>query len=270
MARGNQKIADSRAQTAKMRSVEQFYDDLADSYHLIFEDWDRAIARHARTLDKLIKSKLGNQSLKIHDCACGIGTQSIGLATLGHDVSGSDLSRAAVERAHIEAARRGCTVEFRVSNMTTLAEYPSGRLDVLGAFDNALPHLAVDELKAATKSFQRLLRPGGFFVASIRDYDDLIHTRPAFQGPSFFGSVGTRRIVHQLWEWTGADAYNAHQYISLERERRWEVLHFATRYRCLLRAELTQVLLDTGFADVEWLMPINTGFFQPILIGRRS
>jgi len=252
-----------------MPSVEQFYDHLADSYHLLFEDWDKAIARQARTLDGLIRSKLGHKSWKIHDCACGIGTQSIGLAALGHEVSGSDLSRAAVQRAQTEAIRRELTARFHVSDMTTLAEYPSGHFDVLGAFDNALPHLSADQLKSAASSFQRLLRPGGIFVASIRDYDDLIHTRPAFQGPSFFGSVGARRIVHQLWKWTDADAYDVHQYVSLEREDHWEVLHSATRYRCLLRAELIQVLLDGGFADVEWLMPISTGYYQPIVIGRR-
>lgn len=252
-----------------MPSVDRFYDDLADAYHLLFEDWDKAIARQAHTLNELIRSKLGQESLKFHDCACGIGTQSIGLAALGHNVSGSDLSRAAIQRARREAVGRGLTAEFRVSDMTALAEYPSGQFDVLGAFDNALPHLSADQLKSAATSFQRLLRPGGIFVASIRDYDDLIHIRPAFQGPSFFGSAGARRIVHQLWEWIDDDAYDVHQYLSLEREDRWEVLHFATRYRCLLRAELIQVLLDTGFANVEWLMPISTGYYQPIVIGRR-
>ncbi|MDQ2833135.1 MAG: class I SAM-dependent methyltransferase [Acidobacteriota bacterium] len=248
--------------------VEQFYDSLADAYHLIFEDWDRTIARQAHVLNTLIRSKLGRECVTIHDCACGIGTQAIGLAALGYRISGSDLSRAAIQRAAREAAKRGLTIEFRVSDMTSLVEYPSGHFDVLGAFDNALPHLSVDQLIAAAGSFRRVLRAEGIFIASIRDYDDLVLTRPVFQGPSFFGSSEARRIVHQVWDWTGADAYDVHQYVSLEQEGRWQVLHFSAQYRCLLRAELTQALVSAGFVDIQWLMPSVTGYYQPIVIGR--
>lgn len=67
--------------------VEQFYDSLAASYHLIFDDWDAAIARQAAVLDALITSRLDQEHVRLHDCACGIGTQAIGLAALGYDVS---------------------------------------------------------------------------------------------------------------------------------------------------------------------------------------
>jgi glycine/sarcosine N-methyltransferase len=249
-------------------AVEQFYDSLADAYHLIFEDWDRAIARQAGVLDALLREKCGDDRFDIHDCACGIGTQAIGLALLGHRVSGSDLSGIAVQRAAKEAAKRGLNVPFGVSDMTSLAEYASSTFDILGAFDNALPHLSMDQLAAAAGAFRRVLRPGGAMFASIRDYDELIRTRPTVQGPSFFGPAGARRIVHQVWDWTGADTYDVHQYLSWEQNDRWEVLHVSSRYRCLLRAELTQALLAAGFVDVEWLMPAVTGYYQPIVFGR--
>ncbi|MGI4756444.1 MAG: class I SAM-dependent methyltransferase [Janthinobacterium lividum] len=241
---------------------------MAEAYHLIFEDWGRAIARQAGVLDALIRNKCGRDHLDIHDCACGIGTQAIGLATLGHRVSGSDLSGVAVQRAANEAAKRGLNIPFAVSDMTSLAEYASNAFEVIGAFDNALPHLSVDQLAAAARTFRRVLRSGGTMFASIRDYDELVNTRPTFQGPSFFGFPGERRIVHQVWDWTSADAYDVHQYISLERGRRWEVLHVCSGYRCLLRAEVTQALLAAGFVDVEWLTPSVTGYYQPIVFGR--
>lgn len=62
--------------------------------------------------------------MRIHDCACGIGTQAIGLAALGYRISGSDLSRAAIQRAAREAAKRGLTIEFCLSDMTNLVEHP--------------------------------------------------------------------------------------------------------------------------------------------------
>lgn len=249
-------------------NVEHFYDSLANAYHLIFDDWDAAIIRQAGVLDALIRNKLGQDRTRLHDCACGIGTQAIGLATLGYELSGSDLSREAIRRASSEAAKRGLTIPFECSDMTNLAEYPSGSFDVLGAFDNALPHLSKDQLMAAASSFSRVLRSNGLFIASIRDYDSLIQTRPAIQGPSFFGTAESRRIVHQVWDWNAADSYDVHVYISLQRETRWEVLHFSSRYRCLLRAELTAALCSAGFTDVEWLMPSTTGYYQPIVMGR--
>ncbi|CAN5391343.1 hypothetical protein BH09PAT4_BH09PAT4_08940 [soil metagenome] len=251
-----------------MSSVEHFYDSLADAYHLLFDDWERAMARQARVVDEILKSKLGRPCSSVHDCACGIGTQAIGLATLGYQVSGSDLSREAVQRAGRESEQRGLRIDFRVSDMTKLAEYSSSHFEVLCAFDNALPHLSCDQLAAASLTFHRVLRRGGLFMASIRDYDDLIETRPAFQGPAFFGAPGARRIVHQVWDWNDAQAYDVHQYISLEQKDQWEILHFSSQYRCLLRAELTNALLAAGFLDVEWLMPASTGYYQPIVTGR--
>lgn len=46
--------------------------------------------------------------------------------------------------------------------------------DAVCALDNALPHLSAERLLEAAKSFARVLRPGGTFVASLGDYDVLI------------------------------------------------------------------------------------------------
>ncbi|WP_245536108.1 class I SAM-dependent methyltransferase [Terriglobus roseus] len=265
MPKRRQTNAVSRAMSG---GVEHFYDSLADAYHLIFEDWDAAIARQAGVLDALIKNKLGLQQIRLHDCACGIGTQAVGLAALGYEVSGSDLSRTAIRRASSEAVKRGLAIQFEVSDMTGLAGYPSGCFDVLGAFDNALPHLSADQMTAAASSFSRVLCSNGLFIASIRDYDNLIQTRPEFQGPSFFGKPGSRRIVHQVWDWVTPGSYDLHLYISLQQDEGWEVLHFASRYRCMLRAEVAAALRSAGFAGVEWLMPSATGYYQPIVIAR--
>lgn len=55
------------------------------------------------------------------DCACGIGTQALGLAAVGYTVEGSDAAPAAVARAAREARARGLAAEFRVDDMCRLA-----------------------------------------------------------------------------------------------------------------------------------------------------
>src|SRR5262245_2618029 len=82
-----------------------FYDDLAEHYHLIFEDWSRSIERQAGVLGPLLESKAAQAPLKVLDCACGIGTQAIGIAQRGHTVVATDLSKAAVRRAAREARK---------------------------------------------------------------------------------------------------------------------------------------------------------------------
>jgi glycine/sarcosine N-methyltransferase len=245
-----------------------FYDELADHYHLIFEDWDRSIQRQATTLGSVISRELPGQRLRILDCTCGIGTQSLGLAALGHSLVGCDLSPAAVARAAREARQRGLDIEFRVSDVTNLKEIPEIGFDVVSAFDNALPHLTRNELIQAVGAMARRLKPGGLFIASIRDYDSLLRQRPAMQEPAFFGNVGRRRIIHQVWDWTGAAQYTLHLYITVEVAHVWHSHHFVSEYRCVERQELSEALCAEGFQEPIWLMPADSGYYQPLVLAR--
>ena len=37
--------------------AEKFYDELAEEYHLIFEDWERSISRQGDVLDNLLSAE---------------------------------------------------------------------------------------------------------------------------------------------------------------------------------------------------------------------
>jgi SAM-dependent methyltransferase len=252
--------------------VLEFYEELADFYHLIFDDWDSAIERQARILDNLLASQGVRGPLKILDCACGIGTQAIGLARLGHEVVASDLSGAAVRRAEREARERGLTIQFCVSDMTSLKEVEECGFDAVVAMDNALPHLSASQLRQAAAAIRSKLKPDGLLMASIRDWDALIVERPTIQKPAFYGAPGSRRIVHQVWDWAASTAedarYTLHVYITVESEQGWKAHHFVSEYRCLLRGELSAALSDAGFADVRWIMPQESGSYQPIVLAR--
>jgi SAM-dependent methyltransferase len=253
-------------------SVLGFYEELADYYHLIFDDWESAIERQARILGNLLASQGVRGPLKILDCTCGIGTQAIGLARMGHRVFASDLSGAAVRRAEREALQRGLTIQFCVSDMTSLKEVAESGFDLAIAMDNSLPHLSSVQLRQAATAIRRKLKPNGLFMASIRDYDALIVERPTIQKPVFYGAPGSRRIVHQVWDWAASTAEDAghglHVYITVESEQGWEAHHFVSEYRCLLRGELSAALSDAGFLDVHWIMPQESGSYQPIVLAR--
>ena len=134
-----------------------FYESLAEYYHLIFEDWDRSIERQAGVLNALIAKHTGRTSVNLLDCACGIGTQAIGFARAGHCVVASDSCRAAVARAEREAKQRGLAITFFVSDMTSLDEIARSDFHVVAAFDNALPHLTPDQLTKAARAWAQNL-----------------------------------------------------------------------------------------------------------------
>ncbi len=108
------------------------YDEIATLYHLVYPDWNAAIAQQAAALDAIIRKHVGPAPRSILDVSCGIGTQALGLAALGHAITASDLSSAAVERARREAAQRNLAIDFTVADMRRCAEVHQRRRDPRG------------------------------------------------------------------------------------------------------------------------------------------
>lgn len=248
-----------------------FYDDLAESYHLIFQDWTKSIEWQAGILGPLIERETRPGSLRILDCACGIGTQALGLAQRGHSVVGVDLSEASISRAKREAQQRGLSIQFSVGDMRDLSPLAESEFDLVLAVDNALPHLLDEQdLARAIEQIAGKLRPGGLFVATIRDYDQIIEQHPAAPPPAFFRDGAYRRIYHQVWDWTSDRQYILHLYITQETSEGWRCRHFVSAYRAVLRQELTAILQQTGFSEPRWMMPADSGFYQPMVLARRG
>lgn len=251
-------------------SPEGFYDNLSDSYHLIFEDWDRSIAWQAAVLGQLLERYTEKSSAYVLDCACGIGTQTIGLAQRGHRLVGSDLSSLAIERAKKEAKRRGLEIPLHVADMRDLSTVRESGFDAALIADNALPHLLTQaDLEKALAQICAKLTDSGILVATLRDYDALNATRPSVQPPAFYAQDGKTRFVHQVWQWEG-DGYVLHVYITVQTDEGWSVKHYVSRYRALLRAGMDAALRSAGFTDVEWLAPQVSSFYQPIVVARKT
>ncbi|HSK44246.1 MAG TPA: class I SAM-dependent methyltransferase [Candidatus Binatia bacterium] len=252
--------------------VKSFYDQLASNYHLIFEDWEASIRRQATVLGAILERECGPApTVKVLDCACGIGTQALGLAKMGFQVTACDLSPFAVERTRMEADKKGLSVRAFVADMLDLAVLPDAEFDAVICMDNALPHLDSEEqLLRAASQMQRKLRPNGIFMASIRDYDNLVQEKPRVQGPNFYSDEKGRRIVHQLWDWLDDRRYTFHLYITRENQDGWESQHYSSTYRSIMRDELSHILGKSGFGRGRWILPDESGFYQPIVLAKAT
>jgi SAM-dependent methyltransferase len=247
-----------------MTGTTQAYDCLAPYYHLIFQDWHCAIKRQAGLISRFLPSP--QEAGPVLDCACGIGTQALGLAALGYGVEGTDISPSEVQRARQEAANMGLDASFRVDDMRTLTTSPAGHYGVVLCMDNSLPHLVSDEeILTALEAMRSRLRRHGSVLLSLRDYEKLMAERPSMMAPSFFQDGKHRRFVHQVWDWTGERSYRFHLYLTFENANGWHSHHVTGTYRAVTPAEVAALAEMAGFKAVRLLSPEESGYYQPII-----
>lgn len=193
----------------------------------MFQDWNQSVQWQASILGPPIEREMSRHDLRILDCACGIGTQSLALAERGHTLTGVDLSAAAIARAQTEAQQRRLPTRFTVADMRDLTTVPESNFDVVLAADNALPHLLTEAgLARALQQIAGKLRAGGLFLATIRDYDQIVEEVPAMPPPAFFKDGVYRRIYHQVWDWTSDRQYTVHLYLTWEIDAGWKLQAF--------------------------------------------
>ncbi len=251
-----------------MDITQSFYDSLASQYDKLFLDWQATTQEQAVLLDRLFQEQGFDKSARILDCACGIGTQAIGLCALGYHVTASDISEGELREAKERATKNKVQIRFEKADFCALSETFTETFDIVIAMDNALPHmLSKSALQMAVQSITNQLATGGMFVASIRDYDALLLDKPAYSPPYIHRTDKGQRVSFQTWEWEN-DHYKLMQYI-IDDEATLGISKFVCEYRATRREELTELLLASGCREVVWKFPEETGFYQPIVIARK-
>ena len=89
-----------------MDITQTFYDNMAAQYDKLFQDWHATTREQAVILNRIFVDNGFGRTAQILDCACGIGTQAIGLACLGYPMSASDISDGELAEAAKRAAER--------------------------------------------------------------------------------------------------------------------------------------------------------------------
>jgi SAM-dependent methyltransferase len=246
--------------------IDEYYNQLAPYYKLMLQDWNTSVSRQATVLDGVIREFFGSQVHSILDAACGIGTQSIGLAQLGYEITASDNSPAEIAYAQAEATERGLRIKFGVADMRELTQSYSGLFDVVIACDNAIPHLLSDgEIRQAFEQFYRCTTPSGGCIISVRDYANLERSGKRLFPRQAHKTSDGYVIVFDLWEFDG-DYYDFTTYIVEDKGEPNAKAHVIRggRYYCIMLTTLEKLLREAGFQQVTILRDI---YYQPLLIG---
>jgi SAM-dependent methyltransferase len=248
-------------------SATEFYDALAPFYHLIYENWELSIARQGNALDSVIRSFPRQPLVSVLDVACGIGTQSLGLAANGYQVAGSDISAKAIERARSEAETRGLSVTFSVADMRVAHQHHQCEFDVVLCADNSLPHLLSDqEIVGALAEFFLCTKPGGVCIVSVRDYAAIEHGDVQVKPYDVRVDGDSRYVLFQIWAWRGSlydmSFYIVHDLGGTE----CQTTVFRSTYYAISIVDLVSLMTRAGFVDVR---RIDNEFFQPLIVGIR-
>jgi SAM-dependent methyltransferase len=245
-----------------------FYDRLAPHYHLLYGDWERSGGEQGKALSSLLHELGVGLADPIHDAACGIGTQTIGLASLGHNVSASDISPGAGERLTTEIQARGLEVPFQVDDFRVLQSIPSGTLAAVLACDNSLPHLLSDaEIAQAFSAWWHRLRPGGVVVVSVRDYAAIPRVNPDVRPYGLHHHEGIRFLAVQVWEWDG-EHYDLSIYLITEgRDGQCQTQVFRSRYYAVPIDRICSLLAEAGFVEIQRRDDV---LFQSVLAAARK
>jgi len=247
--------------------TKKFYDELSADYHLIFNNWDNSIKRHSKIINNIIKKYSKNDSKTLLDCSCGIGTQAIGLAQMGYEVHATDLSPKAVERARLEANKRSVSISFDVADFKKLEDQVEGIFDIIISCDNSLPHLLTDEeLLLAAKNILSKMKSNSLFIASIRDYDQLLEDKPISIQPNIKDFEEERTISFQVWDWDENNVYTVNHFTLKGLNEKFDTFLRTTKYRAYKRDEISKIFEEAGFTEIKWLMPNESEYYQPIII----
>lgn len=251
---------------------DEFYDRMASDYHLISSNWYAVCESQGQLLHKMLQNSLGLPGPhRLLDVSCGTGTQTLGLAKMGHDILGTDISPVSIQKAILEATRMGVPANFQVSDMRTL-EGIQGPFDSVLSFDNSIAHLTtVADLAFAFSSVLHVLRPGGVFLMSLRDYDRLRKERPTGNMPRRIVDSFGERVYVQTWDWADdGKTYDLRLFVLKPAGENWVGRPLITTMRAYTRAEIVEEAEKTGFVQCQWLFPEQTGYYQPVMVARKA
>jgi SAM-dependent methyltransferase len=248
---------------------EAFYDHLAPYYKWLYADWNASVARQASILDAVIREVCGAHVEQILDAACGIGTQTLGLAELGYRLTASDISSVAIEQARAEADRRGLTIDFCVADMRQLRQVHRRQFDAVIACDNAIPHLLTDaDILLAFEQFYRCTVSGGACIISVRDYAAMERGGRQFYPRLIHDTEEGRVILFDVWEFEG-EYYDLTAYVVEDTGQDLAQTHVIRggRYYCVTIETLERLFRQAGFIEVRTL---QDRFYQPLIVALKA
>ncbi len=241
---------------------DEFYRAIAEYMQRVDPSWVEEWMSPADNECEKLQAVLGQaEGQRVLDCSCGNGGQAIPLAKLGWQVTATDTVEACLDTARSNAAREAVSIDFQVCDMRQVSERFGATFDWVVCCC-ALDNLTEDtDIQRAVASMHDVLKPGGKCFISLRNFDEILRTKPRYEVKE------ERRLAHgrvlriEDWEYESETHLVYIQLFLQEDEQRktssypwpfgWQVEAFGLRRRALRRAQLEQHLQQAGFQGIE-------------------
>lgn len=239
-----------------MSANTDYYDTLAEDYHLLYRDWEASMEREGLMLRRWFKDR---KIVTVLDASCGTGTQAIALAQIGYRVLASDPSANMVKKAQENALAYGVgdRIHFLQAGFLDIARMTNGNLDAIVTKGDAFPHLITDrDIEETLAGFYRLLRIGGTVLIGMLDFEPLLEERPRFMPGRVHDPVanqGERIVVFEVWDWDDGPPriVTKNKFIVRGESDSYTTKVYPVKCRPLTAEEVQVVLLEAGFVDIE-------------------
>jgi SAM-dependent methyltransferase len=227
------------------------------------------IGRHAELYDLFYANKpYGAEALFVHRCleqysagpstrllelACGTGSHAFALEKFGYQILATDHSEDMLAIARKKARQFSSKVDFRVQDMTQLAD-PDYPFDAVICLFDAIGYVATNErVSRVLQGVYRQLRAEGLFIfefwhaaAMLRSYDPVrVRRWDTDQGELLRISETNLNCADQLSHVT----YSVYE---LHRDGAYRTLTETQVNRYFLVQEMSYWLTSSGFTPVKW------------------
>lgn len=231
----------------------QFYDSVADDYHLFYRDWDAQLEREGLNLRRFFRD---HNVKSVLDASCGPGTQAIALARLGYTVTAADPSAGILARARQNAAQYGVgdQITFVQSDFQNLHLTVQGPFDAVITKGSSIPHLLDDEqIEETLLIFYEMLRPGGLLLIGMRDFEPLLEDRPRFWPGRVHDDPQEQVITFDVWDWDDGPpvTVTVNSFIVRGQGEAYRVTKRPVVFRALTAEEVEVVLSELGFENFQ-------------------
>lgn len=249
--------------------VVEFYDEMADLYHLEIPRWEEHVLREGELLAQFLRSVSVEPYHTVLDCGCGVGLQSIGLAVQGYGVHAVDISPAMLARVRRNASAFGVALlAYEEADFRSLDTIARGDFDVV-LCANALEHVPPDDLLPSFLSMRTKVRSGGLLLVPTRDYDQIARERLPTGPTKVLDLPQGKRFLFRVRDWGGdGRSFIQHLFTVQQSRDRWHTTHLSVPVYLHAKSHLQAMAAAAGFSDMRWHTPPNIAYYFPIMTAR--
>ncbi len=206
----------------------------------------------------------GKNIQTVLDVSIGTGGLTLPMTELGITLSGSDLSEKMLARCREKAEKRGVHVDLKSSDFRCVSNAFDGKFDCVISTGNSLPYVNNEDVAAALRQMDALLKDGGYLYFDTRNWDKILKEKQRFflYNPVFRDDERVNLI--QVWDYHEDASMTFNILYTFEKEGKiYRNEEFTEHYFPVRLEYLLNVLKELHYTDIQIApLPVQFGEFD--------